>query len=329
MKQIDKMRNILITGGAGFIGSNLTDLLLKRGYQVTCFDNLSSGSLENISRHFKNKRFSFVEGNLEDTKLLEKVVSGKDIVFHLAAILGVSEVVKRPLDVFRVDYASTHSVLEAARKAKVGKVYLASSSEVYGKNPKMPLREDSERVYGPTDVSRWSYATAKSMAEHLFFSYKEKYGLPVAIGRYFNIYGPGCYNKLYRHVITKFTLQALGGDDITIYGNGLQKRSFFYIDDAIRATYQIVFQTSGEAFNIGSRNVVSMIKLARMIKRLTKSNSKIVHQDPKDILGKGYEDALVRVPDTTKVEKWLHFYPKVDLEAGLKKTIRYLSSLRG
>lgn len=320
-----KMKDILITGGAGFIGSNLTKFLLNRGHKVTCFDNFSSGSMENIMNFLKNKRFRFIQGDILDENALKEVIKRKDIVFHLAALLGVSEGVKRPIDIIRADYQGTLNLLNIAHKVKTKKVFFSSSSEVYGKNTKMPLSEESDRVYGSTNISRWAYGTAKSMVEHLLFAFYKKYSLPFAIGRYFNIYGSGSYNRVYQHVITKFTLKALANEDITVYGDGKQKRSFMYIDDAVRATYQVAFETSGEAYNIGTKKAVSMTRLARLIKRLTKSKSKIIYINPKESLGEGFEDTFVRIPNTLKIEKRLHFYPTVELEEGILRTIKYLS----
>lgn len=321
------MKKILVTGGAGFIGSHLIDLLLKEGHRVTCLDDCSAGSVENISHNLGNKNFSFTKGSVLNKKTVKRSVSGQDIVFHLAAVLGVEHIVKNPDLCIIVNARGTENVLEASRKASVEKFYLASTSEVYGKNGKMPMSEDADRILGKTSTSRWSYSTVKALDEHLTFAYKDKYGLPIVVSRYFNVYGPRSFSPVYEHVITKFILQALRGGDLTVFGDGEQKRCFMYVENAAKLSYDLLMNTEGDVFNIGSPEPISIIKLARMIKRLTKTRSKIKHVDPVKVLGDGFEDTQVRIPDITKLKNEIDFESSIGLAEGLQRTIDYFRKL--
>lgn len=320
------MKKILVTGGAGFIGSHLVTLLLKEGHKVSCLDDCSTGSIQNISQNLYNKDFAFIKGSVLNKKLVEHTVSGQDIVFHLAAVLGVDNIVKNPDLCIIVNSRGTENVLEASRKTGIEKFFLASSSEVYGKNGNMPVSEDSDRILGKTSVSRWSYSTVKALDEHLTFAYRDKYGLPIIVTRYFNVYGPNSCNVVYKHVITKFVLQALNGEAITVYGDGKQNRSFLYVEDAVQASYALAMKESGDVFNIGNPKPTSILELAKIIRGLVGTGSKIKHIDPKRNLGEGFEDTPSRVPDIAKLKKAIDFRPKTNLEKGLQYTIDYFRS---
>jgi UDP-glucose 4-epimerase len=245
----------------------------------------------------------------------------------LAAVVGVDNIFLNPLETITTDFLATEKILRLAKKEKVKKVFFASSSEVYGTNTKMPLKEDSNRILGETTNPRWSYAASKALAEQLCFSYRDKFNLPLVVGRFFNIYGPGSYNKVYMHVIVKFIIQALKGEKTIVYGSGNQTRSFTYIDDAIEAIYKLSTKSAQGVFNIGSPEPIKVIDLARKIIFLTKSKSKIVRVDPKLKFGKNFEDVVHRLPDIGKVQKEIGFRPKVSLDEGLEKTINWIKRL--
>jgi len=318
------VKRALITGGAGFIGSHLAKFLLKKQYRIVCLDNLSVGSLENLKDCRKNPNFRFIKGDVLDERLFGRLLRKKDMVFHLAAIVGVDNIFKNPLETIRTDFLGTGNVLKHAQEIGAKKVFFASSSEVYGTNTKMPLREDSERILGETTNPRWSYSAAKALAEQLCFAYRDKYGLPVTVGRFFNVYGPGCYNSVYKHVIAKFALQALRDKDLIIYGNGLQTRSFIYADDVVGAIYKLSLKGSPGVYNIGNPKSIRIIDLARKIISLTNSKSKIVKANPKQKFGKNFEDIIYRTPDVSKIKKEIGFSPSVTLDVGLRRTIENL-----
>lgn len=315
------VKRVLITGGAGFIGSHLAKFLLKKGYEVTCLDNLSVGTLENIKDCRISPRFLLIKGDILNDRPLGKIIQKKDIVFHLAAVVGVDNIFKKPLETIRTHFLGTDNILRLAQKNGVKKVFFASSSEVYGTNTKMPLREDSERVLGETTNPRWSYSAAKALAEQLCFAYKDRYGLEVTVGRFFNVYGPGSYNSVYKHVIVKFALKALRDENLIIYGNGLQTRSFIYIDDAVRAIYELSLKGSPGVYNIGNPKSVRIIDLARKIISFTNSKSNIVKVNPKQKFGKFFEDIVYRTPNVAKIKKNIGFSPRVRLDMGLRLTI--------
>ncbi|MFN3653453.1 MAG: GDP-mannose 4,6-dehydratase [Armatimonadota bacterium] len=315
--------NALVTGGAGYIGSNLCDALLERGYTVSVIDNLSTGSLSNIAHLQGDPRFRFVRGCILDSPELPELVRRADKVFHLAAAVGVKYICDDPLTGMIVNIRGTERVMEHA--ARYGKrTVIASSSEVYGKSNGTPLREDAERVLGPTHINRWSYSISKAIDEHVAYAYAAQ-GMPVSIVRYFNSYGPRISENGYGSVVAQFTRQALAGEPITVHGNGQQTRSFTFVADTVRGTILAneVPEAIGDVFNVGSEYEVTILELARMVRDLTGSRSEIVYEPHWKYYGESYEDTARRRPDTTKSARILGFRASTPLREGLKRTIEW------
>ncbi len=314
---------ILVTGGAGYIGSHLVDHLLSRGDEVFAIDNLSTGNIANIQTHLGQDHFHFVNDMILNENLLDLLVSQVDLVYHLAAIVGVKNVVADPLAAIKTNVTGTEVVLNAAFKYWK-KVVLASTSEIYGKSAKIPFHEDDDRVLGPTTVGRWSYSTSKAIDEHFAFAYAAK-GLPMAIVRYFNSYGPRLDEKGYGSVVANFVRQALKGEPITVHGDGLQSRCFTYIDGPVGGTVLAgeVKAGEGSVFNIGSDAETTILDLALAIKRLSGSRSEIVFVPYRAYYGEGFEDTRRRVPSIDRAREVLGFVPKVEFEEGLMRTIAW------
>lgn len=315
----------LITGGAGFIGSHLAEELVKRGVNVRILDNFSTGKRENISKIVD--KVELIEGDIRDSEIVSKAVRGVDIVFHLAAVVGVKRYVENPLEVIEVNTQGTHNILREAYRQKVKRVVFASTSEVYGKNSNVPLREDDNRVLGPTFIDRWCYSTSKALDEHLCYAYYRLKGLDVVILRYFNIYGPRANTSAYGGVVSRFVTQVLRDEPPTVFGSGRQTRTFTYVTDAVEGTILAAesSKSSGEVFNIGSEYEISIVSLAKLIIKLA---GKEGHLEPTFIpyekfYGRWFEDIMRRVPDISKAKRTLGFQPKVNLEKGLKLTIEW------
>ncbi len=316
------MKRALVTGGAGFIGSFLCEELLDQKVKVIALDNLFAGSKDNLKNILKNKGFKLVIGDIRDKRLVEEQVKKVDLVYHLAAIVGVSVVVNQPIENISVNIDGTKNIVEAALKHGK-KLVFASSSETYGKNTKAPLKEDSSPgIFGSTKISRWAYGHAKALGEHLLFGYKDK-GLKFAITRYFNCYGPRGINPHYANVIPKFIHQALSNEPITVHNGGLATRSFCYVTDTVKGTVLAAKKLNNDLVNIGSDKEISILQLAKKIKKLTKSKSKIKPVPEKKIYQAPYESASRRVPDTKKVKRLLGFSPQLSLDNGLIKTIQW------
>lgn len=315
--------NALITGGAGYIGSHLADRLLADGHSVVALDDLSTGRLENIAHHRDNPRFAWVQGDVCDAALVSRLVERCDAVFHLAAVVGVSRVVRDPLRCAQVNVAGTEAVLAAAF-AHRRRVVFASSSEVYGKSDRVPFREEDDRILGATWIPRWAYAVSKALDEHLCFAYAAR-GLEVSVVRYFNSYGPRMDGRGYGSVVARFISQALKGESLTVYGDGQQTRCFTYVSDTVDGTVRAANRTEalGQAFNIGSDREVTVQSLAEIIVALTGSSSRIVHMPYETVFGQHFEDAPRRRPSIDKARKLLGFEPRVSLEEGLRQTIRW------
>lgn len=316
---------ILVTGGAGFIGSHLVEQLLSLGHKVVTLDDLSKGKLAFLQGVMNHPNHVFVRGSVLERSLLKKAMDGCEVVFHLAAVLGVKNTVENPLHVIEGNIDGTRNVLELAYPGKT-KVIFASTSEIYGKNECLPFREDANRILGSTKKHRWCYATAKALDEHLCFAYAEK-GLPVTVVRYFNAYGPRADASPYGGVIPKFIRQALAGDPISVYGDGEQTRCFTYIDDTVRGTIACIdHRHNNEVFNIGMDNVISINQLAEKIKAFSHSPSRIIHIPYESVYGEGYEDTPNRRPDVSKARQKLHFQPVTEIDEGLRKTIAWYRS---
>ena len=314
---------VLVTGGAGYIGSHLVDALVKRGDEVLVVDNLSTGKIENIRHLLGQPAFHFINDSILNESLLERFVPSMDRIFHLAAAVGVRNVLEDPLAAINTNVRGTEVVLGLAFKYWK-RLVLASTSEIYGKARHIPFREDDDRVLGTTGVARWSYSMSKAIDEHFAFAYAAK-GLPVAIVRYFNSYGPRLDERGYGSVVANFIRQALRGEPITVHGDGKQTRCFTYIDDTVAGTLLAAEAAGavGEAFNIGSTRETSVLDVAKTIKRLVRSRSPIKLVPYASYYGEGFEDTRRRVPAVDKAKRLLGFVPKVDLETGLKKTIAW------
>lgn len=319
---------ILVTGGAGFIGSHLVEKLLALGHQAVILDNLATGNQRFIKNIENNKNLTFILGSVLDKDLVDYAMENCDAVFHLAAVLGVKNLVEDPIKVINENIDGTRNILELAFSHKL-KVVFASTSEIYGKNNLLPYREDSDRLLGSTSINRWCYATAKALDEHLCFAYAEK-GLHVTVVRYFNAYGPRAIASDYGMVIPRFIVAALTNKPLTIYGDGEQTRCFTYVEDIADGTLKCLDNKyNNQAFNIGSDFEITINELALKIKQLTASNSEIIHIPYEKIYGTKYEDTPQRVPDTTRAKQILNFEPAVSLDEGLKRTIEWYKLYKG
>jgi len=320
---------ILVTGGAGFIGSNLVDTLMEQGHEVTVLDNLSVGKVSNIEHHLDTDRFHFVNGSILDLSTLERLVRQTDQVYHLAAVVGVKYVVEDPLKGIITNVRGTENVLELAFKYWARTV-VASSSEIYGKSDRAPLAEDSDRLLGPTTVNRWSYSDAKAIDEYFALAYAQK-GLPVSVVRYFNAYGSRLDPKGYGSVIAKFITQALRGQPLSVYDDGEQTRCFTYVRDAVEGTMQAATrrEAAGQVFNIGSNREMTINQLAALILELTDSASEVVHMPYASAYGADFEETRRRVPDVTRARAVLDFEATASLREGLTRTIAWFRMKEG
>ncbi len=314
---------ILITGGAGFIGSNLVDVLTEQGHEVTVIDNLSVGKIANIEHHLESEHFHFVNDTILNVATLERLVRQADLIYHLAAVVGPKYVVEDPLGTIITNVRGTENVLELAIKYWV-KTVIASSSEIYGKSTAVPLSEDDDRILGSTTVGRWSYSDAKAIDEYFALAYAKK-GLPVAVVRYFNAYGPRLDPRGYGSVIAKFITQALRGEPLTVYDDGRQSRCFTYIADTIKGTIlaATVKEAAGQIFNIGSNRETTILELTTLIRQLTDAASEIVHVPYETAYGPAFEEPRRRVPDVTRAREVLGFEAQTPLEDGLRRTLEW------
>ena len=306
----------LVTGGAGFIGSHLTEQLISRGDQVVILDNLSTGLSDNLST-IKNK-VEFEQGNILDKSLVEKLVSNSDYVVHLAAALGVLNIVNKPLESLKSNLQGTEIVLEAANKYKKP-VLIASTSEVYGKNDKVPLNEEDDRVIGHPLKSRWSYSEAKAIDESLAYFYFLEEGLQSRIVRFFNTVGPRQLGN-YGMVVPRFVNSAIKGEALSVYGSGEQIRCFCHINDAVKGLLLVMDSDKavGEVFNVGNNQQVSIMELAKKVIEITGSKSTIEKIAYEKAYPKGFEDMQRRVPDISKIKQVLGWSPELNLDQIIK-----------
>ena len=299
----------LITGGAGFIGSHLTQALLARGDEVVVLDNLSTGRLQNLDAVGGQPGFRFIQGSVLDELVVDELVHETDVVVHLAAAVGVKLIVDQPLRSFTTNIEGTATVIEAAHRYR-RPTLLASTSEIYGKNCSVPLSEDDDRILGSPAVARWSYSTAKAVDEILAYAYHRERGLPTKVVRFFNTVGPR-QSPAYGMVIPRFIRQALAGEPLTVFGDGTQSRCFGHVSDVITAVIGLLDRDDlvGEVFNIGSSEEISILALAERIIERTGSQSPINVLPYSAFYGEGYADMQRRVPDTTKIRQaigWVH-----------------------
>lgn len=311
----------LITGGAGFVGSHLAETLLEKGHRVTIIDDLSTGSFGNIEHLIGHSRFRFVIDSITNEVVLDRITSESDVIFHLAAAVGVKLIVDDPVHTIETNIMGTESVLKTALRYRA-KVLLASTSEVYGKGNRIPFAEEDDVVLGPTSRSRWAYAASKMVDEFLGFAYFRQYGLPVIPFRLFNTVGPRQTGR-YGMVIPRFVRQALKGDPITIYGDGNQRRCFCDVRDVVPAIIGLAEHTdaAGRLFNIGGTEEITIRRLAERVKQLSRSNSELVYIPYDQVYNHGFEDMERRLPDTRRVRELLDWKPTRSLDETLEAVL--------
>lgn len=311
---------VLITGGAGFVGSHLADAFIERGDEVTVLDPAPDAKVRHLVAH---PRFRIIRESVLNRDILEGLVAWAEVVYHLAAVVGVEHYVGDPYQVLTVNINGTQQVLAAAfRHGR--KVVFSSTSEVYGRNPQVPFDEDSDRVLGSTRVDRWCYSTSKAAGEHLCFAFA-RMALPVVVLRYFNVYGPRLDQMDRGRVITIFMGQLLRGDPLTVIEGGAQTRTFTYVDDAVAATVQAGLRPEavGQAINVGSEEEISILDLARLMVRISGSPSGIVSVPQEAVYDRGYEDIPRRVPAVRSMHELLGVRAQVPLAEGLHRTIEW------
>lgn len=317
---------VLITGGAGFIGSHLVEALLKRKDEVFVIDDLSTGCMENIAHLLNNENFHFIKDTIMNELVMEKLVRNCDIVYHLAAAVGVKYILDNPLKSMNINIKGTEIVLDLASRYHK-KILIASTSEVYGKNTSAVFPETADSVLGSTKISRWSYACAKAMDEFLGLAYAREKSLPVVIVRFFNTVGPRQTGR-YGMVIPRFVSNALNNLPIPIHGDGKQTRSFTFVGDVVNGIVALMDhpEAAGDVFNIGNPNGITIEDLGKKIKEMTGSKSELVYIPYNQAYGEGFEDMRYRVPDISKIHGLVGFTPKVSLDEILNKVIEFTKS---
>lgn len=313
----------LITGGAGFIGSHLAEELLRRGYEVSILDDLSTGAIENIEHLKAQRSFRYVIDSVRNEPLVAELIDRSDVVFHLAAAVGVKLIVDAPVHTIETNVSGTEVVLKhAAKKGKL--VLLASTSEVYGKNTEVPFREDSDLVLGATTKHRWAYACSKALDEFLALAYQRERRLPVIVARLFNTVGPRQTGR-YGMVLPRFVEQALAGDPITVYGDGSQSRSFTYVRDVVWALASLAEEprAQGQIFNVGNDREIAILALAERVRRATRSNSPIVRIPYEEAYEEGFEDMPRRVPELARIRATIGYEPRVQLDEIIERVVRH------
>jgi UDP-glucose 4-epimerase len=321
-------KRILVTGIAGFLGSHLLDKLLAVGHEVVGIDNLSMGKQENVAGHLYSNAFHFLRKDVTDPSTFHDLGKDFDCAVHLAAFKIPRY--GKAIDTLRINYKGIENVLEFARQAGC-KCVVASTSDVYGRNPKLPFHEENDSVLGSSKVARWSYAVSKLFDEHLAFAYQESFGFPVTVLRFFGSYGPRHHLSWWGGPQAVFIDAVLNDREIPIHGDGLQTRSFTYVSDTVEGIYAAIMkpQANGEIFNIGSTHEITIVELAKTIKRLsnTPGDLKLKFIPYESFTGRKYEDVRRRVPDVSRCERVLGVKVKVGLEDGLLRTIEWQRSL--
>jgi UDP-glucose 4-epimerase len=313
----------LITGGAGFIGSHLCELLLSQGHRVVAIDNLSTGRTANVAHLRPLPHFQFVHETIGNAQVLDRLTSESDVVVHLAAAVGVQLIVQDPVHTIQTNIMGTEAVLVAAQRYSC-KVLIASTSEVYGKGVRVPFREDDDRLMGPTTRSRWAYATSKAVDEFLGLAYHSQYGLPVVVMRLFNTVGPRQTGR-YGMVVPRFVRQALTGEPLTVYGDGSQSRCFSDVADVTRAISQLAEEPGavGQVFNVGSTEEVTIRELAARVIALTGSRSTITYVPYDQAYAPGFEDMQRRVPSIERIHRLIGYAPRHTLDETLARVIEF------
>lgn len=317
------MKTFLITGGSGFIGSHLSELLVDRGHRVFAVDNLSTGRLDNIASLQNQDNFEFIRANITDRIVIERLASQADTIFHLAAAVGVKLIVDDPVGTIETNIHGTEAILEDAVRYDC-RVLLASTSEVYGKGTSLPFSEEDDVRLGPTTRNRWAYAASKMVDEFLAFAYAREFNLEVTPFRLFNTVGPRQTGR-YGMVIPRFVRQALAGDPITVYGDGTQRRCFCDVRDVVLALCELAShkEASGSVYNIGGTNEISIQELARKVRALTDSDSEITNIPYEEAYGPEFEDMERRLPDIAKVQSLLDWRPQRSLDETIQDVIVY------
>lgn len=317
----------LITGGAGFIGSHLSESLLQGGHSVMVVDDLSTGQFANIQHLAGNPNFKFAIETITNETVMDRLVSECDVIFHLAAAVGVELIVQSPVRTIETNILGSEMVLRTARRYRK-KVLIASTSEVYGKTEKTPFKEDDDSVFGPTIRSRWSYATSKAVDEFLALAYHQEMGLPVVIFRLFNTIGPRQRGR-YGMVVPRFVRQSLANEPITVYDDGQQSRCFCNVRDVVRGIVGLATEPTaeGQVFNIGSQEEITILDLARKVKAKTGSQSEILLVPYEEAHAAGFEDMRRRMPDTGKINAAIGWEPTTLLDESLDQIIEYYRTL--
>jgi len=314
---------ILITGGAGFIGSHLAEKLLETGNNISIIDNLSTGRFSNIRHLVRNQNFSYTIDSILNHNVLEELIKNCDQIYHLAAAVGVKYIIDNPLLSLKTNTVGTENVLEYANEYKK-KVMVASTSEIYGKSDNVPFKEEDDRLLGSTYISRWSYSTTKAIDEFLALAYYREKKLPVVIARCFNTVGPRQTGQ-YGMVIPKFVKSALLNHPITVFGDGKQSRCFADVIDIVNGFIRLMNEpkAEGEIYNIGNDKEITIEELAHKIKKMTKSKSKIEYIKYEDAYEEGFEDMRRRIPDLSKINKLIGYKPKYSLDKILMRIINF------
>ena len=314
----------LITGGAGFIGSHLSDLLTLNSNQIIVLDNYSTGSNKNLT---SNTNLEFIEGSILDERLVDSVMSQVSACYHLAAALGVKNIIDHPLESFETNIKGSEIVLNSAAKYKV-RTLLASSSEIYGKNPNQPLTEESDRLLGSPKVARWSYSEAKAIDEFYAFQLYKNQNLPITIARLFNTVGTR-QSGSYGMVLPRFVSAALSNQPLVVYGDGTQSRTFSAVSDVVKALSALVDldTTIGEVFNVGGNQLITIKDLAMKVIELTKSSSEIEFKNYVEVYGENFEEPKIRVPDISKINKATGWVPKKGLDEIIIELANYFGKI--
>lgn len=317
----------LITGGMGFIGSHLAEELLKKGHKVCIIDNLSTGNIKNIKNIKNHRHLSYKIDTIMNESVMQKLIKQSDIIYHMAASVGVKYIIDNPLEAIQVNVRGTEIILDLSNAYGKKKVILASTSEIYGKNidGARSFKENDDSIIGPTTIPRWSYSCSKALDEFLALAYHREKKIPIVIVRLFNTIGPRQTGE-YGMVVPRFIKQALLNQPITVYDDGKQTRSFTYISDVVRAIIELSKkpEAEGQIFNIGNPHSITILELAKKVKELTHSKSEIVHIPYERAYEKGFEDMRHRQPDITKIKKIISFHPKTDIKYMLKDIIEYM-----
>jgi UDP-glucose 4-epimerase len=323
--EVDTM-NVLITGGAGFIGSHLAEAMLQDGCGVVAVDDLSTGSLDNIRPLLGQRGFQFVRETVRNPATMAALVDRCDVIFHLAAAVGVQLIVDRPVHTLETNIHGSEVVLDLANKFR-RKVVVASTSEVYGKNTKVPFAEDDDTTLGSTRYTRWSYACSKMVDEFLALAYRDQYGLETILCRFFNTIGPRQTGQ-YGMVVPRFVRAALRGEPLRVFGTGEQTRCFCHVADVVTAVRKLIDCPAavGEVVNVGSNEPITINDLAAKVLAITGSRSKTLHVSYEEAYGRPFDDMLIRVPDLTKIKRLIGYRPKYNLQQTLEHIVEYEKS---